>query len=136
MKIYICASKHLYGKILPIKECLEKEGHKITLPNSYDDPLAEERIKAVGKEEHVSWKAKMIGLQTEKVENNDCILVLNMEKNGQQNYIGGATFLEMFKAWERGKKIFLYNPIPEGILKDEICAFSPIVLNGDLTKIQ
>lgn len=41
-----------------------------------------------------------------------------MKKNGQPNYIGGATFLEMYKAWEMDKKIYLFNPIPESLLKE------------------
>ena len=135
MKVFICSSKHFYGKIPPIKDFLEKRGHEVTLPNSYDEPFAEELIKQTGSVKHALWKAQMINLQNEKIEKNDAILVLNFEKNGQFNYVGGATFLEMFKAWERGKKIFLYNEIPEGMLKDEICAFNPIVISGDLTKI-
>jgi hypothetical protein len=34
----------------------------------------------------------MIRLQKENVGVNDCILMLNFEKNGQANYIGGALF--------------------------------------------
>jgi len=43
--------------------------------------------------------------------------------------------LEMFKAWELGKKIFLYNPIPNNMLKDEIQGINPIVINGNLEQI-
>ena len=100
-----------------------------------ESPVNEEEIKKIGKKEHSVWKASMIKKQDEKVAANDAILVLNFDKNGQENYIGGATFLEMFKAWERGKKIFLYNAIPQGILSDEINAFSPIIINGNLNKI-
>jgi len=32
----------------------------------------------------------------------------------------------------KGKKIFLYNDIPDGMLYDEISGFSPIVINGNL----
>lgn len=110
MKIFICASKHLYGHIEEIKKDLEKMGHIITVPNSYDEPLKEERMKALGTEEHINWKADMLRLQKEKVKANDAVLVLNMEKNGQENYIGGATFLEIHMAFELGKKIYLYNP--------------------------
>ncbi|MDP3881689.1 MAG: hypothetical protein Q8Q31_02315 [Nanoarchaeota archaeon] len=135
MRIFICCSKHHYNKIPEIKRTLEMNGHMITLPNSYDAPFKEEEMKKIGKEEHVSWKANMIKKQDEKVKANDAVLVLNFDKNGQKNYIGGATFLEMFKAWETGKKIFLYNDIPDGMLNDEIAAFSPIIINGDLNKI-
>jgi hypothetical protein len=136
MKIFICCSKHHYNKVPEIKLELERIGHVITLPNSYDAPFMEEEIKKISKEEHAFWKASMIKKQDEKVRSNDAILVLNFKKGDQLNYIGGATFLEMFKAWETGKKIFLYNDIPEGILKDEITAFSPIIINNDLTKIK
>lgn len=136
MKIYLCCSKHFYGKIPPIKEYLEKKGHVITLPNSYDDPLREEKLKKLGLEQHIMWKSASIRLQKEKVKKNDAILVLNYAKNGQQNYIGGATFLEIFQAFDMNKKIFLLNPIPESIFKDEITAMGPIILKGDLNLIK
>ncbi len=135
MKIFICCSKHFYHKIPPIKENLEKSGHSITLPNSFDHPLKEEEMKQQSKEAHISWKSNMMRLQEPKVAANDAILVLNFDKNDQQNYIGGATFLEIFKAFELNKKIFLYNPIPDSIFKDEITAINPLILNGDLSKI-
>ena len=34
------------------------------------------------------------------------------------------------------KKIYLYNPIPQGILYDEISGFSPIVINGNIELIK
>lgn len=78
----------------------------------------------------------MLQTQAEKVARNDAVLVLNFEKAGQPNYIGGATFLEIFKAWELGKKIFLYNQIPEGMLRDELVGMGPTVINGDLSRIK
>lgn len=136
MKIFICTSKHFYDKISPIKENLEKAGHTITLPNSYDSPLKEEEMKNLGKEQHNKWKSEMVRLQEQKIKQNDAILVLNFEKNKQPNYIGGSTFLEMFKAWELNKKIFLYNDLPKGILTDEITIFNPQIINQDLSKIK
>jgi len=136
MKIFVCCSKHLYHKIPIVKEQLEKLGHEITLPNSYEEPLKEEEIKKLSQKEHSAWKGAMLKKQIVKVMDNDAILVLNFDKNSQKNYIGGATFLEMFKAWELGKKLFLFNEVPDGILRDEIIGFSPIILNGDLSKIK
>ena len=70
----------------------------------------------------------------------DAVLVLNLdkEKNGKllKNYIGGATFLEMYDAFRLGKKIYLYNDIPDGMLYDEIEGFGPIIINGDLDQIK
>lgn len=136
MKIFICCSKHLYPHVAPIKESLEGQGHIVTLPNSYDNPAREEELKQIGAEEHKKWKADMIRSQEVKVRENDGILVLNLEKHGQKNYIGGATFLEIFKAFELGKKIFLYNPVPDNFLKDELLGMGVKVINGDLCKIK
>ncbi len=136
MKIFICSSKYIYDKIPPIKEELEGAGHLITLPNSYEEPMKEEEMKKVGERDHVEWKAAMIRTHRGKIEDNDAILVLNFEKNDIKNYIGGATFLEIYEAFMQNKKIFLYNPIPEGILADELRGFGPIILNGDLSQIK
>ena len=132
MKIFICSSKYFYDRIAPIKEALEKKGHIVTLPNSYDHPTKEEEMKNMSVKEHSEWKGKMLKLQKEKVATNDSILVLNFNKNGQENYIGGATFLEIYMAFELGKKIFLYNSMPEGILKDELLGMNPTVISGNL----
>jgi hypothetical protein len=72
----------------------------------------------------------------ELIKDNDAILVLNFEKNNIPNYIGGATFLEIFRGFDYGKKIFLYNPVPSNMLKDEIEGMNPVVINGDLNLIQ
>lgn len=135
MKIFICASKYNYDKVEPIKIKLETMGHVITLPNSYENPMKEEEMKKVSPEVHQQWKSDMLKKQDAKVLVNDAILVLNFEKHGQPNYIGGATFLEIFRAFDANKKIFLYNPIPEGMLKDELLGMNPVVINGDLNKI-
>ena len=74
--------------------------------------------------------------QSEKVISDmDAVLVLNYDKNGQKNYIGGATFLEIYDAFKFSKKIYFVNPIPEGMLQDELIGFSPIIINGDINKI-
>ena len=136
MKILICCSKYFYNKIEPIKMELESAGHEIILPNSYDEPFKEEEMKDVGREEHRKWKSKMLKNQEVKVKKSDVLLVLNFEKNGQKNYIGGATFLEIFCAFKLGRKIFLYNDLPDNIFKDELLAINPMVIEGNLSKIK
>ena len=78
----------------------------------------------------------MFKLSRDVILTQDAVLVLNFEKNGVKNYLGGATFLEMYEAFMNNKKIFLYNDIPEGILKDEICGFAPILIHGDLNLVK
>ncbi|MBI2630558.1 hypothetical protein HYW76_05660 [Candidatus Pacearchaeota archaeon] len=136
MKIFIACSKHFYNKVDEIKKELEKHGHKIALPNSFDNPLKEEELKKEDREKHIQWKAEMMKKDKTNILPNEAILVLNFEKNNQPNYIGGATFLEIYKAWELDKKIYLYNPIPDNLLKDEITGMNPVILNGNLNLIR
>ncbi|MEK6812962.1 MAG: hypothetical protein AABX86_02490 [Nanoarchaeota archaeon] len=42
----------------------------------------------------------------------------------------------MYEAWKLKKPIYLLNPIPEGILTDEIKAMQPIILHGDLSPLE
>lgn len=135
MKIFIICSKKFYGKIPDIQKTLEEDGHVVTLPNCFDDPSTEERYRNLGAEEHSKWKAEMLQHSTDVIDSNDAVLVLNFEKDRIQNYIGGATFLEMYDAFRLGKKIFMYNDAPKGILHDEIVGFDPVIIDGDLNKI-
>jgi len=138
MKIFIACSKHFYEKIPKIQRELEDYGHVISLPNSYDEPFKEEEeeIKKRSLEEHIKWKSEMLLMNEINIFPNHAILVLNFEKNGQPNYIGGATFLEIYTAWRRNKKIFLYNPFPENNFTDELKGMNPKIINQDLSRIK
>lgn len=136
MKIFVCCSKHFYHRLPSILNALESQGHAYALPNSYAAPMREEEMKLLGPEQHVQWKGAMLRLQLENVAANDAVLVVNYEKNNQPNYIGGATFLEMFEAWRLGKLLYLLNPIPKGMLADEIKAMQPVILDGDISNLE
>lgn len=136
MKILIICSKAFYKNIPPIKEKLEEMGYDVELPNSYYHPDAEKESWALGKEEHAAFKAKMFKMSQERIKNVDAVLTLNFDKNGKKNYIGGATFIEIYEAFMNEKKIYLYNDIPEGMLFDEISGFSPIVINGNIDLVK
>lgn len=140
MKILIICSKKFYSKIEEVKKDLEKKNIEVFLPNCYDDPTAEQKAWDLGVEEHQKFKAKMFKQSEDTIREMDAVLVLNLdkEKDGKvlNNYIGGATFLEMYDAFRLGKKIYLYNDIPDGMLYDEIEGFGPIIINGDLKQIK
>ena len=74
------------------------------------------------------------------IKESDAILVLNLNKKGIENYIGGNTLMEMGFAYGHGKKIFMFNQIPERSERmhyvDEIIETKPIIINGDLNKIK
>ncbi len=140
MKVLIICSKQFYSKIEEIKEILKSRNIEVFLPNCYDDPSTEERMWKLGKKEHQEFKAKMYKQSEETIKNMDAVLVLNYDKNKDgetyKNYIGGATFLEMYDAFRLGKKIFLINDIPRGMLFDEIEGFNPTVLNGNINLVK
>ena len=133
MKILMICSKAFYDKLQDYKQKLEQLGHSVYMPNCWDCPQTEASYR--GTEKHAQWKAGMIRHSEQVIKDMDAVLVLNFDKNGQKNYIGGATFLEIYDAFRLNKKIFFVNPIPEGMLKDELIGFSPIVVGDDLSKI-
>ena len=140
MKILVICSKKFYSKIPEIKEKLEENNIEVFLPNCYDAPDTEAKMWELGEEEHQKFKSRMYKQSEETISQMDGVLVLNFdkEKNGKidKNYVGGATFLEIYDAFRLNKKIYLYNDIPEGMLYDEIQGLGPVLINGDLEKIK
>lgn len=140
MKIFIACSKWSYKYVNKIKLQLELMGHEVVLPNFFDTPMIEEEIKLnMSKEEHIEFCRKSFLESQEKSKNSDAILIANFDKqkNGEvlKNYLGAATFLEMYDSYILGHPIYLYNDIPNNMLYDEIEGMNPIVLNGNLFKI-
>ena len=134
MKILLICSKAFYGELLNYKSELENLGHQIFMPNCWDAPETEAKFR--GTDQHHIFKAKMFRQSEQVISNMDAVLVLNFTKNGQENYIGGATFLEIYDAFRLNKKIFFINDIPNNMLKDEIIGFNPTIIGNDLNKIQ
>lgn len=139
MTILLICSKHFYNRIPEVQKALQAAGHTVLLPNCYDAPDTEARMAAAGEEAHRAFKAAMFRRSAETIAGADAVLVLNYDKETESGplprYIGGATFLEMYDAFRLGKRIYLLNPPPDGILADEIRGFGPRVLRGDMAAI-
>jgi len=140
MKITLCGSVKFANKFVESYHELENIGHE---PKMHElmfgiaDGSASELIKDI-KREHWSTKKKhgFIKWWYNSITESDAILVLNYDKNGIKNYIGGNTLMEMGFAHVHDKKIFLMNPVPEEVsYSDEIKAMVDVVLDGDLSKI-
>ena len=110
------------------KDILEKKGHEVILP-------VMKNFKEEGRTGELKIKHDLIREHFRKIDRSDAILVLNYDKNGIKNYIGGNSFLEMGKAYDKGIPIYLLNSIPEILYKDEIIAMQPIVLHGNLENL-
>ncbi len=133
-EIFLICRKAFYDKLLYFKDELEKRGNEVFMPNCCD--CTETEAKYRNTNEHSAWKSKMIKHSEEVISGVDAVLVLNYDKNGQKNYISGATFLEIYDAFRMGKKIFFVNDLPQGMLKDELIGFAPTIINGDLDLIK
>ena len=121
-------------KMIEVKNQLEKQGHSVVI-----SPRAQRYAKkSAAQIEQLSNKDKLeqdaIREYLDIIKRCDAILVLNYDKRGIKNYIGGNTLIEIGFAHYWKKKILVLNPIPDiSYYKSEIEATRPIILNGDLT---
>lgn len=136
MKIFIISSAAFYDKIKSIKDYLESKGFELLMPNTYDSPNLTKEAWNEWYEAHAKLVQKLFKMSEEKIKSVDAVLCINFEKNNIENYIGGATFIEIYEAFKNNKKIYLYHDIPKGMLFDEIASFEPIVINENLDLIK
>lgn len=142
MKIVICASISFTNKIKEVADQLSEKGYDVEIPfgaqRIINNELTLEQFlneKQESGDSALKIQNNLIKRYYEIIKNADAILVVNMDKKGIENYIGGNTLIEMAFAHVLDKKIFLLNPIPEISYKDEIIAMQPIILDNDLAKI-
>ncbi|MBI3559788.1 hypothetical protein HY087_01510 [Candidatus Gottesmanbacteria bacterium] len=137
MTITICGSMKFHQEMRGVRSQLERMGHTVFVPKSIELMDTEGYVHPEDDEDRITAKIEhdFIRAHFKKVQDADAILVLNYDKKGIANYIGGNTFLEIGLAYWLGKKIFLLHPIPEMDYKTEMHAMQPIVLNGDLSRL-
>lgn len=133
MKITLCGSVQFVSQFHSVAQRLSQMGYDPLIP----DKLGEDSPGGRGHDEAVRQKVEfdLIRVHWSKIVESDAILVLNYDKAGIRNYVGGNSFLEMGFAHVLGKKIFLLNPIPEMMYTAEMKAMHPVVLNGQLDHI-
>lgn len=145
MRIVICASIDFTYKIKEVADILSAYGYEVEIP-FYSQKILngevsmEEFLATKQRDGDMQFRIKagedLIKRYFRLIKDSDAILVVNVDKKGIKNYIGGNTLIEMAFAHVLNKKIFLLNEIPEISYKDEIKAMQPIILNGDLSKIK
>ena len=148
MTITICSSVDFSPTIIEIKKKLEEKGWKVNIPFFTTKILNgeivfEDYLKAKEKSGDIGFRnaedVDMIKRYWNYIKSSDAILVLNLEKKGIKNYIGGNTLMEMGFAYGHDKRIYLYNPIPERSERmhyvDELEDLKPIIINKNIEKI-
>jgi hypothetical protein len=137
MKIVICGSMTASRRMLELQKQLIIKGHKVILPESVDKYVKSENIEKLHSEStKIKIQFDLIRGYYRKIQKSNAILVVNVDRKGIKNYIGGNSFLEIGFAHVLGKKIFLLNSIPQMSYNDEIKAMKPTVLNGNLSSIK
>ncbi|HNX10960.1 MAG TPA: hypothetical protein PKI61_02365 [bacterium] len=141
MKIVICGSSTFKEKMLEYRDRLSALGHEPIVHPDYEafvkgekqeiwgQVMAGEHHKAKREQGYIKW-------YYDAIFNGDAVLILNFDKKGIKNYIGGNTLMEISFAYVNDKKIFLLNPIPEEVsYVDEIKAMVDNILDDDLDKL-
>ena len=152
MKIKLICSRDFYTDLKDVKTKLETFGHEVMFPDDYNEFLkskakapvvvpvkktaAPAKTKVLTEDEKADLKKKGYKKQSKNIGSVDAVLCLNLEKRGKANHIGGASFLGLYEAFLAGKKIFLWNYIPEDILHDEIVSFNPVVIKRMLKNVK
>ena len=137
MKIIVCASMLFSKEMQKIQKQLEFQGHDCILPKGVSE-YVDGTLKPTRGGEGAKRKIgnDLIRKHYEEIKNGDAVLVLNYTRDGIENRVGGNSFLEMGFAYILRKPIFLLNPIPKlNLYEEEIIAMQPIILHGDLSKI-
>lgn len=118
-------------RMIAIGHSLEELGFRVLLPN-----LGEANDYAVlSLEDQAVHKNAMMIDHLKKIKESDAILVVNEKQKDIDGYIGANSFLEIGMAFAFGKKIFLWGPIPEQPNKVEIMGLLPVLVEGDIQKI-
>lgn len=70
----------------------------------------------------------------DEIARGDVTLILNYEKRGIANYIGGNVLMEMAVAFYLKKPIVVLNDLPkDSAYLEELMGVNPIILNGDIS---
>jgi nucleoside 2-deoxyribosyltransferase len=142
MIITLCGSTNFYDEMDNIQSKLEEMGHIVNHPKHTSakfDPTLEGLHTNPKHKDDMSVNArliknKLITSHMLAIKNSDAVIAVNLEKNGQENYIGGNTFLEMGFAFAFDKKIFIWKELPmTSTYIDEITGMLPTVIREDCT---
>lgn len=135
--ITICSSANFYRQAVDIQAQLNRSGHRVLIPvtaekmKQTDDYDVSHYKTWHGDADDYHKKTALMSNHFAEIEKGDAILVLNYEKHGVENYIGGNVLMEMAIAFYLSKPVFILNDIPEeSSFLEEIIGLNTIVLHG------
>ena len=141
MKIYVLGSTSFMKKMVDAKNQLCVLGFDGWIHPHYEAFVRGEKPEHIarwqnGERAALKRENKYFHEHYKHILESDAVLIVNGEKHGILNYIGGNVLMEMGQAYVNHKKIFFLNDMPSGLsYMDEIEAMDPICLLGDLSNI-
>ena len=142
IKIYVLGSSSFKEEMVKASEELRNLGFAGWIHPDYEAFVRGEKQDIVDrwhKGEHAAIKRENDYLKShyKGIMESDAILIINAEKNGIKNYIGGNVLIEMGQAYVNNRKIFFMYGMPEkSAYLDEIQCMDPICLEGDLSNVK
>lgn len=129
-RVVLCGSMTALRYMERIREMLTKHGIDAVAPEpdveEHYDQRAAVNAKREASKRHFSWI---------KDERTRAILVVNVDRDGRHDYIGPNAFAEIAIAFSEGRKVFLYQGIPDDY-QDELTAWGVTCLHGDLGPLE
>lgn len=130
MKITICGSMIHEPQMVAAAKELRDLGYEVEKPNVVEGHVYEDNLDA-----NARLKQGFINEHFQKIDQSDAVLVVNEQKNGIANYIGGNTLIEIAHAYSQGLEVFILNPLPDVSYRDEIAGMQPIILDGTVARL-
>lgn len=136
MKIGVAGSMQFTEQMMQVCSELEKLGHTTFMSKFKDHYIGKTDDEKEVQKLKDKYQHDAIREFWKPMQDADALVVVNLDKHGIKNYIGGNSFLEMGFAHVLGQRVYLLNPIPEmPYYGTEIVAMRPVVINGDLSLI-
>jgi len=142
MIITICSSASFYRQAVDVQAELERAGYTVIIPENAELMKQRNDFEVT---HYKTWfedakdyhkKATLMRHHFQEVKKADAILVLNYEKHGVPNYIGGNVLMEMSLAFYLNKPIYVLNEIPEeSSFLEEIVGLGSIPLHGKIENL-
>ncbi len=129
MRIVLCGSMSASANVIEVSKELQNKGHDVIVPENIAEHAKGQNLLE-SKDEKITFN--VFKNYFHEIEQADAVLIVNTEKNGQKNYIGPNTLIEMAFAHVLDKPIYILHEIPDCSYSDELYAMHPIALHGDI----
>ncbi len=136
MRIGIIGSMQFIDRMVEARDELVKLGHDAFVTSLHRTMVGRSREEI--EEIKLRQKRDMDAIRVfwNEMQGADAVLVMNLDKDGVRNYVGGNTLMEIGFAHVLGQRIFLWNPVPDTPwCRSEIEAMKPTVIDGDLSRV-